>query len=108
MGNREKIVGLGFLGILAIMYFRNKGSNTILQNKFTKAINVEKSLAVIPDIISNLQNQIKEIPQYGRYPPQNHIAIIENIGLSNNDIRRKIGLFTDIQQSLNLEDTLKM
>jgi hypothetical protein len=108
MGNREKIVGLGILSIIAIMYFRGKGSNIILENKFSEAINVEKSLAVIPDIISNLQNQIREIPQYGRYPPQNHIAIIENIGLANNDIRRKIGLFTDIQQSLNLEDTLKM
>ncbi len=108
MGNREKIVGLGILSVLAFMHFRNKGVNTILENKFDEAINVEKSLAVIPDIISNLQNQIREIPQYGRYPPQNHIAIIENIGLANNDIRRKIGLFTDIQQSLNLEDTLKM
>ena len=107
MGNREKIVGLGFLSVLAFMHFRNKGVNTILENKFDEAINVEKSLAVIPDIITNLQNQIKEVPVFRRFRPE-QTAIIGNVKSFNADIRRKIGLFTDIQQSLNLEDTLKI
>ena len=108
MGNKEKLVGLGFLGILAIMHFRNKGRNSILENKFTKAVNVEKSLAVIPDIISNLQNQIREIPAFMQWIGPEQRAIISNIEKNNADIRRQIGLFTDIQQSLNLEDTLKI
>ena len=107
MGNREKIVGLGILSVLAFMHFRNKGVNTILENKFDEAINVEKSLAVIPDIISNLQNQIKEVPVFRRFSPE-QTAIIGNVKSFNADIRREIGLFTDIQQSLNLEDTLKI
>ena len=108
MGNKEKLVGLGFLGILAIMHFRSKGSNTILENKFSEAIYVEKSLAVIPDIISNLQNQIREIPVFMQFLGAEQRAIISNIEKNNADIRRQIGLFTDIQQSLNLEDTLKI
>lgn len=107
MGNREKIVGLGILSVLAFMHFRNKGVNTILENKFDEAINVEKSLAVIPDIITNLQNQIKEVPVFRRFSPE-QTAIIGNVKSFNADIRREIGLFTDIQQSLNLEDTLKI
>ena len=107
MGNKEKLVGLGILSVLAFMHFRGKGVNTILQNKFTKAINVEKSLAVIPDIITNLQNQIKEVPVFRRFSPE-QTAIIGNVKSFNADIRREIGLFTDIQQSLNLEDTLKI
>ncbi len=107
MGNKEKIVGLGFLGVLAFMHFRSKGINTILENKFDEAINVEKSMAVIPDIISNLQNQIKEVPVFRRFRPE-QTAIIGNVKSFNADIRREIGLFTDIQQSLNLEDTLKI
>ena len=107
MGNKEKIVGLGILSVLAFMHFRNKGVNTILENKFDEAINVEKSLAVIPDIITNLQNQIKEVPVFRRFRPE-QTAIIGNVKSFNADIRREIGLFTDIQQSLNLEDTLKI
>ncbi len=107
MGNKEKLVGLGILSVLAFMHFRNKGVNTILENKFDEAINVEKSLAVIPDIILNLQNQIKEVPVFRRFRPE-QTAIIGNVKSFNADIRREIGLFTDIQQSLNLEDTLKI
>ncbi len=107
MGNKEKLVGLGILSVLAFMHFRNKGVNTILENKFDEAINVEKSLAVIPDIITNLQNQIKEVPVFRRFRPE-QTAIIGNVKSFNADIRREIGLFTDIQQSLNLEDTLKI
>jgi hypothetical protein len=107
MGNKEKLVGLGILSVLAFMHFRGKGVNTILQNKFTKAINVEKSLAVIPDIILNLQNQIKEVPVFRRFSPE-QTAIIGNVKSFNADIRREIGLFSDIQQSLNLEDALKI
>jgi plasmid maintenance system antidote protein VapI len=107
VGNKEKIVGLGILGVLAFMHFRSKGINTILENKFDEAINVEKSLAVIPDIILNLQNQIKEVPEFRRFKPE-QTAIIGNVQSFNADIRREIGLFTDIQQSLNLEDTLKI
>ena len=107
MGNKEKLVGLGILSVLAFMHFRNKGVNTILENKFDEAINVEKSLAVIPDIITNLQNQIKEVPVFRRFSPE-QTAIIGNVKSFNADIRREIGLFSDIQQSLNLEDALKI
>ena len=107
MGNKEKIIGFGVLSVLAIMYFRNKGTSSILENKFNEAINVEKSLEVIPDIISKLKQGIQEVPTFPRFVPSNRI-IQDRIRSNNANIVTEIGVFSDIQQSLNLDETLNL
>ena len=107
MGNEEDLIGLGIVGIVAYLYVRGKGDSSLLENKFEQAIAVEKTNKIIPDILSGLRSEIQDVPIFRRFKPE-QTAIIGRINQFNEGIRRKETELVNFQQSLNLNETLKL
>ena len=111
MGNKEKLVGLGFLSILAIMYFRNKGVNTILENKFNEAKNVEAFIPLISDTIDRLKGQISTQAPFTdslgrRCTSSSCRRDTDNRARNNANLRTTIAELVIKQQELNPNEVL--
>ncbi len=111
MGNREKIVGLGILSIIAIMYFRNKGTNAILEDKFNKFQAMETSKNLISTEIENLKSQISTqspfTDSFGRRCTSSSCRRdTDNRARNNANLRTTIAELVIKQQELNPNEVL--
>jgi hypothetical protein len=111
VGNKEKIVGLGILSVLAFMHFRSKGINTILENKFDAAINVEAFIPLISDTIDRLKGQIStQAPftdSFGRRCTSSSCRRdTDNRARNNANLRTTIAELVIKQQELNPNEVL--
>ena len=61
MQNKEILVGLGIMGIIAYLRFGSKGSNSILENKFEKANELENIKSIIDSGISTSQLELNNL-----------------------------------------------
>ena len=119
MQNKEILVGLGILGIVAYLRFRSKGSNSILENKFEKANELENIKGIIDSGISksqlelsnlvvptddrnwgSLSNNAKRSPYLG--------TLLAKYQEQKTELSTRITELGKISKSLNLNDLLKL
>jgi len=119
MQNKEVLVGVGILGVIAYLHFRGQGRNSILENKFEKANELESIKGIIDSGISESQTEFNNLVK----PVDNRIwgqlsnnqkrsdylgTLMAKFNKEKSDLSTRIAELGKISNSLNLNDLLKL
>ena len=121
MGKEIAALGIAFVGIIAYLFVRGKGSNIIIEDNFKSAISVENEQNYTDKIISEQRQRIDDhvIPSFSDVPKntssRNARAVRQrfrdNIVVQQKksvNLQTTLTQLLDFRKTLNVNDELKL
>jgi hypothetical protein len=119
MQNKNAIIGIGILGVIAYLHFRSQGRNSILENSFVEAIKIEDLQQGTSSVISQTQNELdnlvypvdnRDYNSLSRAQKKQNVlgSAIVSFNAIKSGLEQKMTILGEFQKSLNVNDVLKL